>query len=181
MSNRKSKQDWVDAGVNCLKNLGPSAISAEKLSKFLGVTRGSFYHHFDSIGEFNQAVLDYWAEASTISRFQLAKEAATTPEEELAQLVEMSWQGDIDLEIAVRTWGASNEQAQQRIAIIDKFRLEYLTHLYQTVVKDDEKGKRLAQIAFYGLLGAINAQPRMPQDELGKLVSSIQAMLLKDL
>lgn len=181
MSNRKSKQDWIAAGVDCLKTLGPPAISAEKLSKFLGVTRGSFYHHFANISEFNKAVLDYWVESSTTSRFQIAKENSSNPKEELAQLVELSWQGDIDLEIAVRTWAASNEQAQQCIADIDKFRLDYLITLYSAVMKNEEKGKRLAQIAFYGLLGAIHAQPRIAQQELGELVRAIQNMLLKEL
>ena len=75
----------------------------------------------------------------------------------------------------------TNKQVQQRVATNDKFRLSYLVQLYQTVVGDRDKGERFAQIAFYGFLGAIHAQPRISEEALGKLVGEIQTLMLNDL
>ncbi|MCG8673327.1 MAG: TetR/AcrR family transcriptional regulator [Pseudomonadales bacterium] len=181
MSTRKSKQDWIEAGVKCLKSKGASAISAEKLAKYLGVTRGSFYHHFENIGQFNGAILDHWVETNTTVPFQEAQSKANSPNEELEELVERSWHTDMELEVAVRAWATTNSQVRERLQELDNFRLNYLIHLYQTVVGDKEKGKRFAQIAFYGLLGAIHAQPKIPETELGELITAIQRLMLKDL
>lgn len=181
MSTRKTKQDWVDTGIDSLKNQGPMAISAEKLAKKLGVTRGSFYHHFANIGAFNDSILDYWENTNTTTPFLSAKNQANTTQEELEELVENSWHTDIQLEVSVRTWASSNPQVAERVAKIDQYRMAYITALYQVVVGDAEKGKRFAQIAIYGLLGAIHAQPRLSEQELGELVKAIQSVMMNSL
>lgn len=181
MTTKKTKEDWISEGIKRLKSQGPSAISAEKLSKHLGVTRGSFYHHFSNISQFNDAILDYWVETNTTTPFQEAKEKSSNVGEELQELVEKSWHVDTDLEVAVRNWAATNKQARERLIMLDQFRLDYLIEIYQNVVGDKEKGKSFAQIAFYGLLGAIHAQPKIPEEELGKLINEIQNVMLKDL
>lgn len=181
MGSRKNQTDWIAAGIKLLKTKGPNRISAEKTAKQLGVTRGSFYHHFKSTSEFTDAILDYWANTNTFSPFQEAKEKTTTPEQELAELVEKSWHTDLQLEVAVRAWAMVDKQVQKRVEQLDRFRLNYLIELYQTVVGDKNKGTRFAQIAFYGLLGAIHAQPRMPEEDLGNLIQEIQKLMLNDL
>ena len=180
MSSRKSKQDWIDAAIDTLKKKGPTGLSAEKLAKKLGVTRGSFYHHFENIPVFNDALLDYWVDTNTTKPFLEAK-SNSTPDQQLEVLIEQSWHTDIQLEIAVRAWATTNKQVQERVANLDKYRMAYITLLYQTVVGDNEKGERFAQIAIYGLLGAIHAQPRMSEEELGNLVHAIQAVMMESL
>lgn len=181
MTTKKTKQDWINKGINRLKSKGPSELSVEKLSKHLGVTRGSFYHHFKNIGEFNDAILESWIETNTTTPFNAAKDNSSNVQEELAELVERSWHTDTDLEVAIRTWAATNRQARERLITLDNFRLNYLIELYQAVVNDEVKGKRFAQIAFYGLLGAIHAQPKIPEERLGELINSIQELMLSDL
>lgn len=181
MSQRKTRQDWIDAGIKSLKKKGPTAISAEQLAKQLGVTRGSFYHHFENIKAFNDTILDHWVTINTTTPFAEAKEKSETPDQELEELVEKSWHTDLQLEVAIRAWAMTNKQVQQRVEKLDSFRLAYLIELYQTVVGDKDKGKRFAQIAFYGLLGAIHAHPRMEEEALGELVTEIQALMLNKL
>ena len=181
MTGRKSREDWINAGIQSLKNKGPAAISAEKLAKKLGVTRGSFYHHFENISAFNSAILDHWTAVNTATPFAEAKEKSETPAEELEELVERSWHTDLQLEVAVRAWAMTSQQVRQRVEQSDKYRLGYLVKLYQTVVGDKEKGKRFAQIAFYGLLGAIHAKPRMEEEKLGELIREIQTLMLNSM
>lgn len=181
MTQRKSREDWINAGIKTLKNKGPHAISAEKLAKQLAVTRGSFYHHFENIHAFNAAILDHWINVNTTIPFAEAKQKSDTPAEELEELVERSWHTDLQLEVAVRAWAMTNQQVRQCVETSDKYRLQYLIQLYQTVVGDEEKGRRFAQIAFYGLLGAIHAQPKMEEEKLGELIQEIQNLMLQEL
>ncbi len=51
---------WVRAAVDALKAGGVAALSVEALARKLGVTKGSFYWHFDSREELLRAALERW-------------------------------------------------------------------------------------------------------------------------
>ncbi|MEV0081899.1 TetR/AcrR family transcriptional regulator [Saccharopolyspora sp. NPDC050642] len=40
------KQDWLDAGLEILADQGVPALTIDRLATKLGLTKGSFYHHF---------------------------------------------------------------------------------------------------------------------------------------
>jgi AcrR family transcriptional regulator len=60
MSDQLSAKDWLDQGLKALAANGVTALKAEPLAKAMGVSRGSFYWHFDDIGAFRTAILAYW-------------------------------------------------------------------------------------------------------------------------
>ena len=57
---RLDREAWVRAGLDALEEGGTAAVSAAALARALGVTRGSFYWHFDSRDELLRAVLETW-------------------------------------------------------------------------------------------------------------------------
>jgi len=57
---RLDREAWVRAGLDALERGGAAAVSAAALARSLGVTRGSFYWHFDSRDELLRAVLEAW-------------------------------------------------------------------------------------------------------------------------
>ena len=61
-----NRDTWVSAGINQLKELGPSGVSGEKIARRLDVTRGSFYHHFKNMDDFIEVLLDHWQTKHTI-------------------------------------------------------------------------------------------------------------------
>lgn len=52
--------DWIKAALTMLTNRGIQAVQITALSRHLGVTRGSFYWHFDSREALLDALLDQW-------------------------------------------------------------------------------------------------------------------------
>jgi len=54
---------WVRAAVDALKAGGVAALSVEALARKLGVTKGSFYWHFDSREELLRAALERWEQS----------------------------------------------------------------------------------------------------------------------
>jgi len=48
-STRLSIEDWLQAGYIVLAEQGVRALKVERLCRLLGVTRGSFYWHFEDI------------------------------------------------------------------------------------------------------------------------------------
>ena len=57
---RLSAGDWEEAAIDVLSQHGLSAIAVEPLAQRIGVTKGSFYAHFDTRDDLIAAVLARW-------------------------------------------------------------------------------------------------------------------------
>jgi hypothetical protein len=123
-------------------------------------------------------LLDNWAERNTLIALREAHANSQTPQQEIDQLIRFAWTADINLEVAMRAWAATNQQVADFVAQIDSVRVNELTRLYQSITGDTEQGASLAKIAFYGLLGAYHAQPRLNPDQLRELILEIQTFML---
>ena len=55
-----TRESWVHAATNLLAREGLLAVAVEPLAQALGVTKGSFYWHFENRNDLIQAVLEAW-------------------------------------------------------------------------------------------------------------------------
>ncbi len=175
------KEDWIQSGINQLRNEGPAAISGEKLARRLDVTRGSFYHHFRNMDDYIEQLLEAWERTHTLSVLTQVHDSAPDPAAEMAMLLEAAWNADVDLEIAVRQWAFTNDRVRQRLEQVDATRLGHITQLYSTLIGSPDKGAKLAKIAYFGLLGRLHALPRPGREDLRALILEIQVLLLTEL
>lgn len=65
MASPTRRDHFVTAAVELITEQGAAALKVGPLCRRLGVTTGSFYHHFDGLGALVEAVLAAWEEAST--------------------------------------------------------------------------------------------------------------------
>jgi len=61
----ESKTKLLDAAVHVIRAKGYSATRVEDICEAAGLTKGSFFHHFDSKEELALAAADYWIEGSS--------------------------------------------------------------------------------------------------------------------
>src|ERR1700709_1300266 len=61
---RTPRTSWIEEGLRALAAGGPDAVRIEPLAQALGVTRGSFYWHFDDRRALLQEMLDTWERTS---------------------------------------------------------------------------------------------------------------------
>lgn len=54
----KSRQDWLEAGLDILGGQGLPGLRIEALCSAVGATRGSFYHHFVDMPGYRVALLE---------------------------------------------------------------------------------------------------------------------------
>ena len=54
------REAYFGAAYEILGEIGSDGITINALSERLGVTKGSFYHHFASLPAFVQALADWW-------------------------------------------------------------------------------------------------------------------------
>src|SRR5258706_34187 len=62
MVKRKGSGDWEAAALHAIAARGLDALSIPDLARSLGVTKGSFYWHFESLQALVEAALRRWEE-----------------------------------------------------------------------------------------------------------------------
>ena len=67
-----SREVWVKAAMNLIAQEGVQAVAVEPLAQVLGVTKGSFYWHFQNRDELIHAALEAWEQdqsADVVERY----------------------------------------------------------------------------------------------------------------
>jgi AcrR family transcriptional regulator len=86
-STRLSVEDWLQAGYIVLAEQGVRALKVERLCRLLGVTRGSFYWHFEDIDGYRAALVESWNTFLERDRQSLAELDALPPRERLSSVM----------------------------------------------------------------------------------------------
>src|SRR6266446_3188026 len=111
-----SRRRWLKEGLVLLEEAGAEALTIESLTNRLGVTKGSFYHHFANYQDFQERLLEFWEEEGTLRIIQWAEQEASPPEK-LARVMQASLHPS-RLDVALRAWALQDERVrdhQQRI------------------------------------------------------------------
>ena len=109
--------DYFEAALRLLAEGGEAAVRIAALCERLGVTKGSFYHHFPSGPAFHLALLDHW-EQDGAQRLRAALDGVDDPRRRIAVLKRLGIEIDHEAESAIRAWGKSFPPAaavQQRV------------------------------------------------------------------
>lgn len=156
MAVRKSRQDWIDAGMELLRQEGQQSLTIERLTQALGVTKGSFYHHFGNLANYRQALLHWWEDAFTHEPIRIAWQEQDTKlrAQRLSRAVR-----DLDhpLEIALRAWGLRDPEVARTVASVDRQRLECLTGLHRD--QGHAQAELLAYLEYTAFVGTQLIQP----------------------
>jgi len=151
-------QTWLDLGFATLINEGCDGLSAEKMAKKLGVTRGAFYHRFGSREGYITALLDAWTE-SCVQQIEQSQVFLNTPSalrdaKPLSPLHEYAWELPHQLDIAVRSWSQREPLARQYQSRVDKMRLGHVLNIFKSLNISMTKANRISQVAYISLVGA---------------------------
>lgn len=149
-----SKDQWLAEALNQLAAKGNLGLSIEELSKAVGVTKGSFYWHFQSRDGFVQDLFDYWADLSTTKVIEYVEKVEGTPSERLLALSKFLIEKDIcRYELAIRGWVQIHPVLIPLLEKIDLWRFEYVADLFKEIgFTGDELEMRVRTfLVFYAL------------------------------
>lgn len=126
-----SKDNWIKKGILTVKRYGIFALNIQETATKLDVTKGSFYHHFDSFNDYQIAIAEYWQDSILK---ELDKLSADSIPDAIVKFYELI---SIKEEIFFRTWAAYNPNIKKFITSIDNSRINFLKSLY--LQKHNEK------------------------------------------
>jgi len=169
-SQRLGVDDWVAAALDLIGEEGLPAVKIDRLAQRLGVTKGSFYWHFDDLASFLSAVADEWCRDRRELRTFLDRIEGLPARERLTALIGLVndlryWQ----LERASREWARTNKRVRDTIARSDRWILDSERKAFAELGFDPEEAEMRANALFYAGMGFILAGPRNARVDLSQV------------
>ncbi len=170
-----SRTDWLEQGLQLLSTAGPQHLKIDTLCLALGVTKGSFYHHFKHHAAYVSALLDHWKSTYTQQLIQ-AVEGIDDPHVRSQRLSELVYLKDMRPEVAMRAWANSHPEVAATVREVDAQRIDYLVALSQRMGATDEQAVLLAKMAYAQLVGMQHLQAFISPAEAVKMDHALHAM-----
>ncbi len=173
---RKTQHDWLNMAVQVLGETGFKGLTIDVLTRRLGVTKGSFYHHFGSYQGFKTRFLKFYEEEGTLAIIETAEEAGT-PQEKLLRLFEVivssSSAASTRPEVALRAWALQDDSVRQVQQRVDEQRINYVRALLCQMMGNEQKALTAARLLYAILVGAEQMHPPITGVDLQELSDEI--------
>ncbi|MEO1140360.1 MAG: TetR/AcrR family transcriptional regulator [Pseudomonadota bacterium] len=129
---RLTRDDWIEAGLDLLIESGVDAVQITVLSRKLGVTRGSFYWHFESREALLDALIHRWRVRNTNVMVEAVSDAETLDDGILALFA--VWTDhrrfDPDLDQAIRDWARYDDALRAKVKVEDDARVAAIAEFF---------------------------------------------------
>jgi AcrR family transcriptional regulator len=146
-----SRDDYLAAGLDLLAEGGVGAVTIAALCDRLGVTKGSFYHHFGDVSAFHEALLASW-EGGTYHAIERARSVSDS-HKRLSVLKELGVAAHHEAESAIRAWGRSYPPAATVVRRVDHAREASLVESFRAIGIPATRARHLARIGLATLIG----------------------------
>ncbi len=176
-----NKSDWVDAATGILVDENVRGIRIDALCAKLGVTKGSFYWHFNGRAGLLAAMLEQWRNRMTTNVIDRLGNQGGNPTARLRALLGLpratKSPAFARIEQSIRDWSRRDKQALAAVEEVDNIRLDYIAGLFEHHGFAPDVAARRAYIAYAMLMGdsvlrnSVNpAAPDEILDEILKLL-----------
>ncbi len=173
-----TRRRWLEEGLALLEEAGAEALTIEALTSRLGVTKGSFYHHFKNYQDFKESLLVFWEEEGTLRTIQLAEKEASPPAK-LARVMQATLKPS-RLDVALRAWALQDGLVRDHQQRIDQQRLAYLEKLVYANTADRPYAQLLARVFYCIYVGSQHIIPPIQGEDLRPLYQLAQRWLEKE-
>ncbi|MEE9416125.1 MAG: TetR/AcrR family transcriptional regulator [Acidimicrobiales bacterium] len=170
-----SKTKFFEAGITILGDQGEKGVTIAGLCAALGVTKGSFYHHFASTDAYVEGLLNYWELEFTDEVARLSGRGSEAGDR-LWSLESLVAAYPHAAERAIRGWAASNPSVADVVTRVDQRRIDYLASVIDELISDPVRSRLLARIGVAVLVGVQQFDPRPENEELLAMFIELQHM-----
>jgi AcrR family transcriptional regulator len=169
------KPQWLRAGLEALRKGGVAAVRVERLAADVGVTKGSFYHHFRDRGALLEALLEFWSREMTDAEFERIQTLRAGLAARLVALAEdVLEKGMGRYDPAIRGWARTDRKVAAAVAQVDRRRLRALPGFFEEGGFGAAEARTRARLFYTFLLG--EPQVRAPAREPSELKRMVKIL-----
>ena len=165
MSKRISRQGWLDMGLETLGAAGVPGLTIERMTGELGVTKGSFYHHFRNVQDFQEQLIAHWSDQYLGAASQLPQDPG-----ELLTLLDAIMQeafGPVtEPELAIRVWAHQDDTVRAHVEKVDAARRDFVLDVFRALTENERQSQLMADMLFALSIGSITVLPRIPAERV---------------
>ena len=148
---------WIEVGFKEIARSGVEGVRIEVLAKNLGVTKGGFYRRFRDRAALLGGMLQNWSGGRIAAIEKQTSLDGATARERLRALIalyseRMNTEG-MAVELAIRQWARSDEDAAAAVASVDAARLKNVAHLYRATGLPAEEADAQAFLFYCFIFG----------------------------
>jgi len=153
-----SQEDWEQAALEWIAEHGVAALKVEPLARQLGITKGSFYWHFNDREQLLMQSLLRWEhlDRESVARFA---ERVQPPYDKLADF----FRGTSRQHLTHNIYGAllsapRNAGIAAILQRVTQYRMDFLNREYQAMGLDAEQARLHTQLTYSAYVGFVQLQ-----------------------
>lgn len=147
-----TREAYFAAALDVLAKHGFTELNVGRLCRALGVTSGSFYHHFGGWPGFVEALLVFW-EHRQIRILREGSFGAGGPSADFAVLMDLTLGLHHEAEAAIRAWAMNDEAVGAVQKRVDEARLATVGKAVKGIVGDPALARTLTSLGMAMLVG----------------------------
>ena len=165
---RGSRDFWIDAAYELLVTSGVDAVKVMPMAKKLGISRTSFYWHFDDRESLLEALVKRWRDKNTTNLVSQTKTYAETITEAVLNLFDC-WIDpqlfDARLDFAIRNWAQMDASLKKILKSADQQRITAIRAMFSKFDYDPQQADTRALTVYYTQMGYIAMMVEEPVDQ----------------
>ena len=178
-STRTTRESWIEAGLAALADGGPDVVRVDVLAQTLGVTRGGFYHQFESRPRFLDALLDTWERRSTEEVRRRVETEGGDARRKVRRAGTLTFSGELlPIDLAVRDWARRDEAVAERLRRVDNRRMGLLREMIGTFCADPDEVEARSLLAFALAIGSQFVAAEHPDSTRADVLKRATRLLL---
>lgn len=158
-----SLDDWVAAGYAILATEGIKALKIDRLCDHLGVTKGSFYWHFENLASYRKTLISTWGELRDADRATFESHDVSSPRDRLSAMMRSlvsprHW----TLERAMREWARSDHDVAASVRAADQRVMAAVQRAFEDFGFDAAEAELRAGATFAAGVGFLHISGESP-------------------
>ena len=178
---RLDREDWLNQAWGAFVSGGIGAVSIQALAEQLGVSRGSFYHHFADRQDLEQEMLRYWEERWTLAVRENVRSLGLDPANTLMALMNTirHWRASA-YDVMVRAWAIQDSSVQDAVRRVDEERLAFIRSQFVALGFDELEAENRARLFLYYEMAEPAVMVEQSPELEAKLVLARHSLLTGD-
>jgi AcrR family transcriptional regulator len=164
---RVTRHDWLEEGLKAIAEGGFAALTLEHLLARLGVTHGSFYHHFQNRRAYTEALLAHWT-ATLTEQVQAETRGIPVLSERVEALVAkgQALPHQQALEHAIRSEAANDMLVRRYVEAVDASRLAHCRELARLACHGSPDADTIGNLVHAVFVGTQHVLPAFTPEQV---------------